>query len=144
MNNNMFINIKTYLVFGVPPSRFDLVLQVKPTIPQTLLLLFIKVNKCSCSYKSFQLSPLPTSSLISSMTRPMILSFDSHLSWWNQLGQLYAIIFFKALMKPQLKQSCLKLVNTWHALKALLPMIFIPYRTNFAGRCCQTILIDLR
>ena len=35
----MFINmmhIKTYLVFGVPSSRFDLVLQVKPTIPQTL------------------------------------------------------------------------------------------------------------
>ena len=37
---NMFINmmhIKTYLVFGLPPSRFDLVLQVKPTFSQTLL-----------------------------------------------------------------------------------------------------------
>ena len=37
---NMFINmmhIKTYRVFGVPPSHFDLVLQVKPTFPQTLL-----------------------------------------------------------------------------------------------------------
>ena len=37
---NMFINvihIKTYLVFGVPPSRLDLVLQVKPTFHQTLL-----------------------------------------------------------------------------------------------------------
>ena len=53
--NNMFINmmhIKTYLVFWSPPSRFDLVLQVKPTIPQTLpytTSFFIKVNKCSCS-----------------------------------------------------------------------------------------------
>ncbi len=27
----------TYLVFGVRPSRFDLVLQVKPTFAQTLL-----------------------------------------------------------------------------------------------------------
>ena len=54
---NMFINmmhIKTYFVFGVPPSRLDLVLQVKPTFPQTLLdatSFFIKVNKCSCSYE---------------------------------------------------------------------------------------------
>ena len=42
------MHIKTCLVFGVPPSRFDVVLQVKPMVPQTLL--FIKVNKCSCSY----------------------------------------------------------------------------------------------
>lgn len=35
----MFINmmqIKTYLIFGVRPSRFDPVLHFKPTIPQTL------------------------------------------------------------------------------------------------------------
>ena len=35
----LFINmmhIKTYLVLGAPPSRFDLVLQVKPTFAQTL------------------------------------------------------------------------------------------------------------
>ena len=31
------MDVKTYLVFGVPPSRFVPVLQVKPTIPQTLL-----------------------------------------------------------------------------------------------------------
>ena len=48
------INIKTYLVFGVPPSRFDLFCRwnqhlLKPC--HTPHLLFIKVDKRSCSYK---------------------------------------------------------------------------------------------
>ena len=48
------MDIKTYLVFGVPPSRFDLVLQVKPTFPRTLLYATwsFHQSKCkrSCSY----------------------------------------------------------------------------------------------